>query len=111
MLAMMTFSVDYLLLVIGACLAAPHTIDLGHNARLSTSQPFVLAAIVLFGVREAAFLSVVSTMYFWLVGRPPLPFHKGLYNLGNLLLATWLGGLVYFACAGRLGDVASGPSL
>src|SRR6185503_13588360 len=61
---------DYLLLIVFACVAAPMNLDLGHNARISTLQPLMLAAIALFGIREAILLSAISKAYFWAVGRP-----------------------------------------
>src|SRR3989441_10891158 len=104
-------SADFLLLVVFACVAAPHTLNLGHNARISTLQPFLLAAIVLFGVRQAMFLAAVSMTYFWIVGRPRLQAHKGLFNLCNFVLSGWLGGHVYELSGGRAGDVTSSESL
>ena len=91
--------------------ARPHTLNLGHNARISTLQPFLLGAIVLFGVRQAMFLAAVSMTYFWIVGRPRLQLHKGLFNLCNFVLAAWLGGHAYQLAGGRTGDVTSPQSL
>src|SRR6185295_6121850 len=82
---MLSLSADFLLLMVFACVAAPHTLNLGHNARISTLQPFLLGAIVLFGVREAMLLAAVSMAYFWIVGRPRLHLHKGLFNLCNFV--------------------------
>ena len=104
-------SADFLLLVVFACIAAPHTLNLGHNARLSTLQPFMLAAIVLFGVKEAMLLAAISMAYFWIVGRPRVPAYKALFNLCDFVLAAFLGGQVFFRAGGRLGDVASPDSL
>ena len=104
-------SADYLLLLVFACVAAPHSLNLGHNARISTLQPFLLAAIVLFGVRESMLLAAVSMTYFWVVGRPRLPLHKGMFNLCNFVLAAWLGGHVFHLAGGRAGDVTSPESL
>ena len=104
-------SADFLLLLVFACVAAPHTLNLGHNARISTVQPFMLAAIVLFGVREAMILAAISLTYFWIVGRPRLPFYKAVFNVSNFVLAAWLGGHVFTAAGGRLGDVTSPGSL
>jgi len=87
----LNLSADFVLLAVFACVAAPHTINLGHNARISTLQPFLLGAIVLFGVREAMLLAALSMTYFWIVARPRLPVHKGLFNLCNFVLAAWLG--------------------
>lgn len=106
-----TLSADFLLLVVFACIAAPHTLNLGHNARVSTLQPFMLAAIVLFGVREAMLLAAVSMVYFWIVGRPRVPAYKALFNVCNFVLAAWLGGQVFYRTGGRLGDVSSPQSL
>ncbi len=108
---MISLSADFLLLVVFACIAAPHTLNLGHNARISTLQPFMLAAIVLFGVKEAMFLAAVSMTYFWLVGRPRVPAYKALFNLCNFVLSAWLGGQVFIWAGGRLGDVSSPASL
>lgn len=108
---MMAVSADYLLLVVFACVAAPHTLSLGHNARVSTLQPFMLAAIVLFGVREAMLLAAVSMAYFWLVSRPRLNVVKGLFNLCNFVLSAWSGGHVFYLSGGRMGDVSSPDSL
>ena|SRR2546427_2268565 len=105
------FSADFLLLVVFACIAAPHTLNLGHNARLSTLQPFMLAAIVLFGVKEAMLLAAISMTYFWIVGRPRVPAYKALFNLCDFVLAAFLGGQVFFRAGGHLGDVASPDSL
>jgi hypothetical protein len=104
-------SADFLLLLVFACIAAPHTLNLGHNARLSTLQPFLLAAIVLFGVQEAMLLAAISMTYFWIVGRPRVPAYKALFNLCDFVLAAFLGGQVFFRAGGRLGDVASPDSL
>ena len=104
-------SADFLLLVVFACVAAPHTLNLGHNARISTLQPFLLGAIVLFGVREAMLLAAVSMIYFWIVGRPRLQLHKGLFNLCNFVLSAWLGGRAYQLAGGRTGDVTTPESL
>jgi len=106
-----SLSADFLLLVVFACVAAPHTLNLGHNARISTLQPFLLGAIVLFGVREAMLLGAVSMTYFWIVGRPRLKARKGLFNLCNFVLSAWLGGHVYTLSGGRVGDVSSRESL
>jgi MASE9 protein len=108
---MFSLSADFLLLVVFACVAAPHTLNLGHNARISTLQPFLLGAIVLFGVREAMLLAAVSMTYFWIVGRPRMEPRKGLFNLCNFVLSAWLGGHVYALSGGRTGDVTSSESL
>ena len=102
---------DYLLLIVFACVAAPMNLDLGHNARLSTLQPLMLAAIALFGTREATLLAAVSMTYFWAVGRPRQPAHKAVFNWCNFVLAAWLGGRVYHAVGGRPGNVTSPASL
>jgi len=99
---MAALSADFLLLLVFACVAAPHTLNLGHNARISTLQPFLLCAIVLFGVKEAMLLAAVSMVYFWIVGRPRLQAHKGLFNVCNFVLSAWLGGHVLPAFAGRI---------
>ena len=106
-----SLSADFLLLVVFACVAAPHTLNLGHNARISTLQPFLLGAIVLFGVREAMLLGAISMIYCWIVGRPRLKARKGLFNLCNFVLSAWLGGHVYTLSGGRVGDVSSRESL
>jgi MASE9 protein len=108
---MLSLSADFLLLMVFACVAAPHTLNLGHNARISTLQPFLLGAIVLFGVREAMLLAAVSMAYFWIVGRPRLHLHKGLFNLCNFVLSAWLGGHVYLLSGGQVGNVTSPESL
>lgn len=108
---MMSLSAEFLLLAVFACVAAPHTLNLGHNARISTLQPFLLIAIVLFGVKEAVLLAAVSMTYFWAVGRPPLQAHKGLFNLCNFVLASWAGGHVFYRAGGQPGDVTSSESL
>ena len=108
---MSNLSADFLLLLVFACVAAPHTLSLGHNARISTLQPFLLGAIVLFGVKEAMILAAVSMTYFWIVGRPRLEAYKGLFNLCNFVLSAWLGGHVYYLSGGRSGDVTSSESL
>jgi hypothetical protein len=102
---------DYLLLIVFACVAAPHTLDLGHNARISTLQPLMLAAIALFGISEATLLAAVSMAYFWAVGRPRLPLYKAAFNWCNFVLAAWLGGHVFYVTGGRFGDVTSPESL
>lgn len=104
-------SADFLLLVVFACIAAPHTLNLGHNARISTLQPFMLAAIALFGVNEAMLLAAVSMTYFWMVGRPRVPAYKALFNLCDFVLAAWLGGQVFYRTGGRVGDVGSPGAL
>jgi len=111
MSGMVNLSADFLLLMVFACIAAPHTLNLGHNARISTLQPFMLVAIVLFGVKEAMILALVSMIYFWLVGRPRVPAYKALFNLCDFVLAAWLGGHVFFRAGGHLGDVSSPASL
>ena len=108
---MSNLSADFLLLLVFACVAAPHTLSLGHNARISTLQPFLLGAIVLFGVKEAMILAAISMTYFWIVGRPRLEAYKGLFNLCNFVLSAWLGGHVYYLSGGRSGDVTSSESL
>lgn len=108
---MSSLSADFLLLLVFACVAAPHTLSLGHNARISTLQPFLLGAIVLFGVKEAMILAAVSMTYFWIVGRPRLQAYKGLFNVCNFVLSAWLGGHVYYLSGGRAGDVTSSESL
>src|SRR5262245_30908570 len=108
---MRRLSADFLLLMVFACVAAPHTLNLGHNARISTLQPFMLAGIVLFGAREAMLLAAVSMTYFWIVGRPRIPVYKGLFNLCNFVLAAWLGGHVFQMAGGHAGDVTSSASL
>lgn len=107
----MRLSADFVLLTVFACVAAPHTLNLGHNARISTLQPFMLVAIVLFGVKEAVLLAAVSMVYFWAVGRPRLQAHKALFNLCNFVLAAWAGGHVYYRSGGLPGDVTSSESL
>ena len=104
-------SADYLLLLVFACVAAPHTLNLGHNARISTLQPFLVCAVVLFGVRQAVILAAVSMTYFWIIGRPRLQLHKGLFNLCNFVLSAWLGGRVFERAGGMTGDVTSPESL
>jgi MASE9 protein len=108
---MMSLSADFLLLLVFACIAAPHTLSLGHNARISTLQPFMLAAIVFFGVKEAMLLAAVAMTYFWVVGRPRMEAYKALFNLCNFVLAAWLGGHAFYASGGVLGDVTSPASL
>jgi len=108
---MISLSADFLLLVVFACVAAPHSLNLGHNARISTMQPFMLAAIVLFGVKEAVILAAVSATYFWIVGRPRVPAYKAAFNLADFVLSAWVGGQVFFLAGGRLGDVSSPASL
>ena len=108
---MLSLSADFLLLMVFACVAAPHTLNLGHNARISTLQPFLLGAIVLFGVREAMLLAAVSMAYFWIVGRPRLHLYKGLFNLCNFVLSAWLGGHVFRLSGGQVGNVTSPESL
>ena len=107
----MSLSSDFLLLLVFACVAAPHTLSLGHNARISTLQPFMLASVVLFGVEEAVLLAAVSMAYFWAVGRPRLPALKALFNLCNFVLSAWIGGHVFYATGGRVADVSSPDSL
>ncbi len=106
-----SLSADFLLLLVFACVAAPHTLNLGHNARISTLQPFLVGAIVLFGVRQAMLLASASMTYFWIVGRPRLQIYKGLFNLCNFVLSAWLGGHVYYLSGGHAGDVTSPESL
>lgn len=108
---MLSLSADFLLLTVIACIAAPHTLNLGHNARISTLQPFMLAAIVLFGTREAMLLAAVSMLYFWAVGRPRLQAYKALFNVSDFVLAAWVGGHVFYASGGVQGDVSSSASL
>jgi hypothetical protein len=108
---MVSLSADFLLLVVFACIAAPHTLNLGQNARISTLQPFMLAAIALFGVKEAVLLAAVSMTYFWIVGRPRVPVYKAVFNLCDFVLSAWVGGQVFFRAGGRLGDVSSPASL
>jgi hypothetical protein len=107
----MRLSPDFVLLLVVACVAAPHTLNLGHNARISTLQPFMVAAIVLFGTTEAMVLAAVCMTYFWIVSRPRLAVHKGLFNLCNFVLSAWLGGNVFYRLGGRTGDVASPEAL
>jgi hypothetical protein len=102
---------DFLLLLVLACIAAPHTLHFGHNARISTLQPFMLAAIVFFGVQQAMLMAGVAMTYFWIVSRPRLEVHKALFNLCNFLLAAWLGGHVFSASGGHVGDLTSPASL
>jgi hypothetical protein len=102
---------DFFLMLVFACIAAPHTLNLGHHARISTVQPFILATIALFGTAEAVILAVASMTYFWVVSSPRMRLQKAAFNLGNLGLAAWLGGLAFYACGGRMGDVSSPPSL
>ena len=104
-------SVDFLLLTVFACVAAPHTLNLGHNARISILQPFMLAAIVMSGVKEAMALTFVAMVYFWLVGRPRVPVYKGLFNLCNFVLSVWFGGHVYALAGGHRNDVTSPSSV
>jgi hypothetical protein len=107
----MSLGADFLLLMVFACVAAPHTLHLGHNARISTLQPFMLAAIVLFGIKEAVLLAAVSMTYFWIVGRPRMQAYKALFNLCNFVLAAWAGGHVFYRAGGHPGDVTSSESL
>ncbi len=106
-----SLSADFLLLLVFACVAAPHTLNLGHNARISTLQPFLVGAIVMFGVREAMLLAALSMTYFWIVARPRPHARKGLFNLCNFVLSAWLGGHVYYLSGGQVGDVSSPGSL
>jgi hypothetical protein len=107
----MSPNTDFVLWVILACIAAPHTLNLGHNARISTLQPFVLGAVALFGTGNALVLSAVSMTYFALVSRPRPPLYKNLYNLGNMLLATGAAGAVFYKFGGRTGDLGSSAAL
>src|SRR6266446_4651876 len=111
MSGMTNLTADFLLIVVFACIAAPHTLNLGHNARISTLQPFMLSAIVLFGVREAMILAAVSMTYFWLVGRPRVPAYKAAFNLCNFVLSAWLGGRAFAWSGGHVGDVSTPGSL
>jgi hypothetical protein len=104
-------SVDFLLLTVFACVAAPHTLCLGHNARISTLQPFMLAAIALFGIKEAMLLAFVAMLYFWAVGRPRLAAHKALFNLCSFVLAAWAGGHVFERAGGVHHDLTTPASL
>src|SRR5262249_31590892 len=81
------------------------------NARISTLQPFILATIVLCGVREAMLVAAVSMTYFAFVSRPRLPFHKSLFNLCNFVLSAWVGGHIFFLAGGKLGDVNTPQAL
>src|SRR5260221_5276059 len=103
---MHAMSADFLLLLVFACVAAPHTLSLGHSARISTLQPFMLSAIVLFGVKEAVLLAAISMGYFWMVGRPRLSPAKMVFNMCNFVLAAWLGGHVFYCAGGRPGGLA-----
>jgi hypothetical protein len=107
----MTPGTDFLLLLILACVAAPFTIHLGHNARISTLQPFILGAVVLFGTRPAMLLAGVSMAYYWFATRPRPAAHKALFNLGNFVASAFIAGRVYSAAGGRQGDVSSPESL
>lgn len=102
---------DFLLLTVFACVAAPHTLNLGNNARISTLQPFILTAIVLFGVEQAMLLAAISMTYFWIVSRPRAVLYKSLFNLGNFVLSAWAAGNVYLIGGGRIGEVRSAESL
>jgi hypothetical protein len=108
---MISLHADFLLLLIFACIAAPHTLNLGHNANISTLQPFILTALVLFGVREAVILAAVSMTYFWIAGRPRGPAYKAGFNIADFVLSAWIGGQVFIRAGGRLGDVSSPASL
>jgi hypothetical protein len=104
-------SSELLLLVVLACVTAPHSLDLGHNARISILHPYVMAAIVLLGTSEAVIVAGVSMVYFWIVSRPRLATVKAIFNLCNYLIAAWLAGHVFYGSGGRLGDVGSSASL
>ncbi len=107
----LTLSAELLLITVLACITAPHCLELGHNARIATLHPFLIAAIVLFGIREAMIVAAVSMTYFWIVSRPRSAPHKALFNLCNYVLATWLAAHVYYGTGGLAGDVTSPASL
>lgn len=106
-----TISTEFLLITVLACIAAPHTLDLGHQSRVATLHPFLIAAIVLFGIREAMLVAAVSMIYYWIVSRPRMAPARGMLNLSNHVLSVWIAGHVYYAAGGRTGDVASPASL
>ena len=104
-------SAEFLLLLVVACVAAPHSLNLGQNARISTIQPFMLVAIVLFGVRETVFLAAICLFYFSIVSRPRATLFKSIFNMGNYIVSGWISAHVFLAAGGRLGDVSSAESL
>lgn len=107
----LTLSTEFLLITVLACITAPHTLDLGHQARLTTLHPFLIAAIVLFGIREAMIVAAISMIYYWIVSRPRMAPDRALLNLCNYVLAVWIAGHVYYLTGGRTGDVTSPASL
>lgn len=104
-------STEFLLITILACITAPHTLGLGHQARIATLHPFLIAAIVLFGIREAMIVAAVSMIYYWIVSRPRMAPARALLNLCNYVLSAWIAGHVYYLTGGRTGDVTSPASL
>ena len=106
-----TLSTEFLLITVLACIAAPHTLDLGHHARIATLHPFLIAAIVLFGIREAMLVAAISMIYYWIVSRPRMAPTKALISFCNHVLAVWIAGHVYYLAGGRTGDVTSPASL
>ena len=105
------FGAEYLLLLIIASVATPHSINLGHEARISTVQPLILLAIVLYGTGEAMFMAAVCMTYYWIVCRPRPKPHQAVFNIANYVLCGWLGGHAYLAAGGRPADVTSMQSL
>ena len=83
-------SAELLLLIVLACVTAPHSLDLGHNVRISILHPYLIAAIVLLGTSEAVIVAGVSMVYFWIVSRPRLATLKAIFNLCNYLVAAWI---------------------
>lgn len=107
----MILSADFLLLLIAACVAAPHTLRVGRSARVSILPVFVVAAVALHGTREAVLVAGTGALYGLALSRPILRLRLNLVLAASTMMSAWVAGFVFTSTGGLPGDVRSAQSL
>ena len=67
-------------------------------ARFSVSEMFAFASVLLFGPEGGALTLAIDSLI--VSGRHRMTFAQTLFNFGNLSLAVWLSGTLFFIAAG-----------
>lgn len=70
----------------------------GVEARFTLSEVFAFTAVLLFGPEAGAVMLALDSLV--LAWQRRLPIKKAAFNFGNLTLAVWLSGTLFFAVSG-----------
>lgn len=70
----------------------------GVEARFTLSEVFAFTAVLLFGPEAGAVMLALDSLV--LAWQRRLPVKKAAFNFGNLTLAVWLSGTLFFAVSG-----------